>query len=38
MTVIAITMLQLKPGIRWQDAQATIKSGNDLIRKQGART
>jgi hypothetical protein len=35
MTVIAITMLQLKPGVRWQDAQATIKTGNDLIRKHG---
>jgi hypothetical protein len=34
MTVIAITVLELKPG-RWEDAQGVIKTGNALIKKHG---
>ena len=35
MTVVSLTALHLKPGINWDDAQKTLKQGNDLVRKHG---
>jgi hypothetical protein len=35
MTVISLTALHLKPGANWEDAQKSIKKGNDLVRKHG---
>jgi len=36
MAIISVTALQLKPGGNWEDAQKSIKKGNDLARKHGA--
>jgi hypothetical protein len=35
MTVVSLTALHLKPGINWDEAQKTLKKGNDLVRKHG---
>ena len=35
MTVVSLTALHLKPGINWDDAQKSLKKGNDLVRKHG---
>ena len=35
MPVISITAIQLKPGVNWEDAQKSLKKGNDLVRKHG---
>jgi len=35
MAVVSLTALHLKPGISWDDAQNSLKKGNDLVRKHG---
>jgi hypothetical protein len=35
MAIVSLTAIQLKPGARWEDAQKSIKAGNDLVRKHG---
>ena len=35
MTVVSLTALHLKPGINWDEAQKSLKKGNDLVRKHG---
>ena len=35
MTVVSLTALHLKPGVNWDDAQKSLKKGNDLVRKHG---
>lgn len=35
MPVVSLTAIHLKPGVRWEDAQKSLKQGNDLVRKHG---
>jgi hypothetical protein len=35
MPVVSLTAIQLKPGVNWEDAQKSLKKGNDLVRKHG---
>src|ERR1700682_4355424 len=35
MPVVSLTAMRLKPGVNWEDAQKSLKKGNDLVRKHG---
>ena len=35
MPVVSLTAIHLKPGVDWEDAQKSLKKGNDLVRKHG---
>ena len=35
MPVVSLTAIHLKPGVSWEEAQKSIKKGNDLVRKHG---
>jgi hypothetical protein len=35
MPVVSLTAIQLKPGVSWEEAQKSLKKGNDLVRKHG---
>ena len=36
MAIVSVTAIQMKPGSNWEDAQKSLKKGNDLARKHGA--
>ena len=35
MAIVSLTALHLKPGVKWEDVQKSLKQGNDLVRKHG---
>jgi hypothetical protein len=35
MPVVSLTAIHLKPGVSWEEAQKSLKKGNDLVRKHG---